>query len=134
MASKKTSVGREAMPHARNCSKRARLHAHRRSLTSCARRRVSYSAFASVCDRACHVPDMMRTLFIRVSVPETPPAPPLPQTQLRPMGILLSFIFFTALVGIITYYNTRDEDLRSRQGYFLAGRSLNGWVIAGSLL
>lgn len=50
------------------------------------------------------------------------------------MGILLSFVFFTTLVGVITYYRTRGEDLGSRQGYFLAGRSLNGWVIAGSLL
>lgn len=50
------------------------------------------------------------------------------------MGTLLSFLFFTALVGCVTYFSTRNEDLRSRRGYFLAGRSLNGWVIAGSLL
>jgi SSS family solute:Na+ symporter len=35
---------------------------------------------------------------------------------------------------LITYLYSRNEDLRSRNGYFLAGRSLNGWVIAGSLL
>jgi SSS family solute:Na+ symporter len=50
------------------------------------------------------------------------------------MAIFASFLFFTGLVGLITYLRTRNEDLRSRRGYFLAGRSLNGWVIAGSLL
>jgi SSS family solute:Na+ symporter len=50
------------------------------------------------------------------------------------MGAFLSFVFFTALVGVITYYRTRTEDLRTGKGYFLAGNSLNGWVIAGSLL
>jgi SSS family solute:Na+ symporter len=50
------------------------------------------------------------------------------------MGTLLSFLFFTALVGVVTYFRTRHENLGSGRGYFLAGRSLNGWVIAGSLL
>ncbi|MEM9160337.1 MAG: solute:sodium symporter family transporter [Verrucomicrobiota bacterium] len=50
------------------------------------------------------------------------------------MGTLLSFLFFTALVGLITYWRTRSEKLSSRKGYFLAGRSLSGWVIAGSLM
>ncbi len=50
------------------------------------------------------------------------------------MGTFLSFLFFTALVGAITYWRTHSEKLGSRKGYFLAGRSLNGWVIAGSLM
>jgi SSS family solute:Na+ symporter len=50
------------------------------------------------------------------------------------MGTLLSFLFFTVLVGVITYFRTRNEDLRTGKGYFLAGNSLNGWVIAGSLM
>lgn len=50
------------------------------------------------------------------------------------MGTLLSFLLFTALVGFITYLRTRREKLDSSKGYFLAGKSLNGWVIAGSLL
>jgi len=50
------------------------------------------------------------------------------------MGALLSFLGFTALVGLVTYYRTRREDLNSTKGYFRAGNSLNGWVIAGSLL
>jgi SSS family solute:Na+ symporter len=50
------------------------------------------------------------------------------------MAVFASFLLFTGLVGLITYFYSRREDLRSRKGYFLAGRSLNGWVIAGSLL
>lgn len=50
------------------------------------------------------------------------------------MGTLASFLFFTLLVGIITYLRTHREDLASKKGYFLGGNSLNGWVIAGSLL
>lgn len=50
------------------------------------------------------------------------------------MGTFLSFLFFTALVGVITFYRTRRENLQSSQGYFLGGNSLNGWVIAGSLM
>ena len=50
------------------------------------------------------------------------------------MGTLLSFLFFTGLVGLITYLRTRKDNLQSAKGYFLAGNSLNGWVIAGSLM
>lgn len=50
------------------------------------------------------------------------------------MGTLLSFLFFTVLVGVITYQRTRKENLHSSKGYFLGGKSLNGWVIAGSML
>lgn len=47
---------------------------------------------------------------------------------------LITFIGFTALVGIIAYYSTRNTDENSSDGYFLGGRSLTAGVIAGSLL
>ena len=50
------------------------------------------------------------------------------------MGTFLSFLFFTGLVGYITYLRTHNDNLQSSKGYFLAGSSLNGWVIAGSLM
>ncbi|MBA2114584.1 solute:sodium symporter family transporter [Bremerella alba] len=48
--------------------------------------------------------------------------------------ILGSFIFFTALVGFITWLITRKDDHGSSAGYFLAGRTLTGGYIAGSLM
>ncbi len=50
------------------------------------------------------------------------------------MWTLVSFVFFTALVAIISWYMTKSEDLSTNKGYFLAGRSLTGVVIAGSLI
>ncbi|HED65302.1 MAG TPA: solute:sodium symporter family transporter [Planctomycetes bacterium] len=50
------------------------------------------------------------------------------------MLTLLSFLFFTALVGILTVLLTRGDDHRSTAGYFLAGRTLTGGYIAGSLM
>ena len=47
---------------------------------------------------------------------------------------VISFLFFTGLVAVITWLLTRGEDLKSRDGFFLAGRSLTFPVIAGSLL
>lgn len=47
---------------------------------------------------------------------------------------IATFIFFTALVAIISWWLTRTEDLSTNTGYFLGGRSLTGGVIAGSLL
>ncbi len=47
---------------------------------------------------------------------------------------ILSFLFFTSLVGLITWYITRHDDHSSTGGYFLAGRSLTFPLIAGSLL
>tara|TARA_R110000850_G_scaffold3506_1_gene16842 strand:- start:1250 stop:2860 length:1611 start_codon:yes stop_codon:yes gene_type:complete len=44
------------------------------------------------------------------------------------------FLFFTALVGVITYFLTRKDDHGTATGYFLAGRTLTGGFIAGSLL
>jgi len=47
---------------------------------------------------------------------------------------ILSFISFTLLVAIISYYKSRKNDENTSDGYFLGGRSLTGVVIAGSLL
>ncbi len=47
---------------------------------------------------------------------------------------MISFIGFTVLVAIIAWWSTRKTDEKSSDGYFLAGRSLTGPVIAGSLL
>ena len=45
-----------------------------------------------------------------------------------------SFLFFTALVGFLTWRITRKDEHASSTGYFLAGRSLTFPLIAGSLL
>lgn len=47
---------------------------------------------------------------------------------------IISFVAFTALVAIISYYATRKTNENSSDGYFLGGRSLTAGVIAGSLL
>lgn len=47
---------------------------------------------------------------------------------------LVSFVFFTALVGAVTYLIVRGQESETSEGYFLAGRSLGAGVIAGSLL
>ncbi len=47
---------------------------------------------------------------------------------------IVTFLFFTALVGVITYFLTRKDDHGTSTGYFLAGRTLTGGFIAGSLL
>lgn len=49
------------------------------------------------------------------------------------MGII-SFVAFTLLVAVIAWWSTRKTDESSSDGYFLAGRSLTGPIIAGSLL
>lgn len=46
----------------------------------------------------------------------------------------LVFIGFTAFVALYASLQLRKEDLRSKDGYFLGGRSLTGIVIAGSML
>ena len=48
--------------------------------------------------------------------------------------VLVSSALFTGLIAAITYMMTRDDDHASSDGYFLAGRRLNGPFIAGSLL
>lgn len=45
-----------------------------------------------------------------------------------------SFVFFTGLVAVITYFLTHRDDHGTSEGYFLAGRSLTAGYIAGSLL
>lgn len=50
------------------------------------------------------------------------------------MLTLLSFVFFTGLVGLLTFWIVRGKEHASTDGYFLAGRSLTAGVIAGSLL
>lgn len=50
------------------------------------------------------------------------------------MQILLSFLGFTAFVAFFSWYKLRKEPLSSRDGFFLGGRSLTGFVIAGSML
>lgn len=47
---------------------------------------------------------------------------------------IISFLFFTALVGVLTWWLTRGDELGSTKGYFLAGRTLTFPLIAGSLL
>lgn len=47
---------------------------------------------------------------------------------------LLSFLFFTGLVAVLTWFFTKGDDHKSSGGYFLAGRSLSFPLIAGSLL
>ncbi len=48
--------------------------------------------------------------------------------------IIISFILFSAAVGLITFLKTKNDTLTTSDGYFLGGRSLTGGVIAGSLL
>lgn len=50
------------------------------------------------------------------------------------MLTLVTFIFFTALVAVLTWLITRGKVTNTEDGFFLAGRSLTGVVIAGSLL
>lgn len=47
---------------------------------------------------------------------------------------LLSFIGLTAFVGAFAWYRMRHDNLDTRDGYFLGGRSLTGPVIAASLI
>ncbi|HDZ8012498.1 TPA: solute:sodium symporter family transporter [Citrobacter amalonaticus] len=47
---------------------------------------------------------------------------------------ILSFVGFTLLVAVITWWKLRKADIGSQQGYFLAGRSLKAPVIAASLM
>lgn len=45
-----------------------------------------------------------------------------------------SFFLFLGLVATISYFYTRSEDIQTEEGYYLAGKSLSAWVIAGSIL
>ncbi|UJH90092.1 solute:sodium symporter family transporter [Antarcticibacterium sp. 1MA-6-2] len=50
------------------------------------------------------------------------------------MLILISFVGFTAFVGFYSWYKLRNDNISTRDGYFLGGRSLTGVVIAGSMI
>jgi SSS family solute:Na+ symporter len=50
------------------------------------------------------------------------------------MTALVSFLAFTASVAAISWWLTRKDRMDSSEAYFLAGRSLTAWVIAGSLM
>ena len=39
---------------------------------------------------------------------------------------VIEFVLFTVFVAILSWYKTRNEDLSSKEGYFLAGRGLPG--------
>lgn len=47
---------------------------------------------------------------------------------------LLSFVLFTVLVAVISYFKSKGVNENAGTGYYLAGRSLSGIVIAGSLI
>ena len=47
---------------------------------------------------------------------------------------VITFVAFTALVALISWWKTRGDNLDTQDGYYLAGRGLTGPVIAGSLL
>ncbi len=50
------------------------------------------------------------------------------------MFSLFSFVAFTGLVAVVSYLKTRNDDHAHGKSYFLAGNTLTGWVIAGSLM
>jgi SSS family solute:Na+ symporter len=47
---------------------------------------------------------------------------------------ILSFAFFTALVGFVSYLFTRRAKDHGARGYFMASGGLTGWFIAGSMM
>ncbi|MDB4663882.1 solute:sodium symporter family transporter, partial [Verrucomicrobia bacterium] len=53
---------------------------------------------------------------------------------MMPSITILSFVFCTGLVGFLTWWKTRGKNEATSDSYFLAGRSLTGGFIAGSLL
>lgn len=50
------------------------------------------------------------------------------------MITFLSFLFFTGLVAVISWWRTRRDDHGDAKSYFLAGNSLPWYVVAGSLM
>ncbi|MEK9614357.1 MAG: solute:sodium symporter family transporter, partial [Flavobacteriaceae bacterium] len=50
------------------------------------------------------------------------------------MLIVISFVAYTLFVATYSWIKLRKEKLESQDGYFLAGRSLTGVIIAGSML
>lgn len=47
---------------------------------------------------------------------------------------IVCFLVVTGLVGLISWYKTKDDDLSTSKGYFLAGRGLSGVVIGCSMV
>lgn len=47
---------------------------------------------------------------------------------------LLSFFVVTSLVALISWWKTKNDDLTTSKGYFLAGRGLSGLVIGFSMV
>jgi len=47
---------------------------------------------------------------------------------------IISFVAFTGIVALVSYLLTRKDKMTSSDAYFLGGRSLTAWVIAGSLM
>lgn len=50
------------------------------------------------------------------------------------MTTAVSFVAFTAIVAIVAWWRTHNDDQETSTGYFLAGRSLSWFVVGGSLL
>ncbi|MCC5939489.1 MAG: solute:sodium symporter family transporter [Lunatimonas sp.] len=50
------------------------------------------------------------------------------------MLTVISFVGFTLFVAFLSWYKLRKDDIHSRDGYFLGGRTLTGGVIAGSMI
>ena len=50
------------------------------------------------------------------------------------MQTIITFILFTGMVAVLTWLITRGKGTDTGEGFFLAGRSLTGVFIAGSLL
>ena len=50
------------------------------------------------------------------------------------MLAFLSFLAFTIMVAVISWWKTRQDDQTIGSNYFLAGRSLPWFVVAGSLM
>ncbi len=50
------------------------------------------------------------------------------------MPNLITFLLFTGLVAFIAYWKTHNDRMNTSEAYFLGGRSLTAWVIAGSLI
>ena len=48
--------------------------------------------------------------------------------------MVVSFLAFTLFVAAVSYWKTRNDRMVSADAYFLGGRSLTAWVIAGSLM
>lgn len=50
------------------------------------------------------------------------------------MLTVISFVGFTLFVALFSWYKLRKDDINSKDGYFLGGRTLTGGVIAGSMI